>query len=354
VACCNLVHAGDTADAFNDEGITAEVIHGKLPNPERDAMLERLSNGTTTVLCFVGAVDEGADIPDIGCVVWARPTKSIRLRRQVNGRGRRIAPGKEELLVIDQTNSWSIVPLDDEPVAWDLRQGGEAGARSKRDTARTKTIRDEESGVIETVEITPAEFREVARATGGWSDNRPPLIEVIESCDSDRVMNFVRTRCQGSWGRHSQLKSALAWPGLTSAHVDLIGQALNWRGKTVAEVILEQAEVRAKRSLATFKAIAVQRQAREVLRSAIEAAVADGQLAPAAVDNLELIGVLAGSELVIAPRKEVADRIQGDSRLDAQKILEAALASRVAPYALTIGRLHHELSRSERLVSAFD
>jgi superfamily II DNA/RNA helicase len=43
----------------------------------------------------------GVDIPSIDCVVMLRPTKSISLYQQAIGRGTRLAPFKEDLLLLD-------------------------------------------------------------------------------------------------------------------------------------------------------------------------------------------------------------------------------------------------------------
>ena len=44
---------------------------------------------------------EGWDCPDVDCIVVLRPTKSRALYQQMVGRGTRLAPGKEKLLLLD-------------------------------------------------------------------------------------------------------------------------------------------------------------------------------------------------------------------------------------------------------------
>ena len=44
---------------------------------------------------------EGYDCPDIACIVCLRPTKVRSLYQQMIGRGTRIAPGKDDLLILD-------------------------------------------------------------------------------------------------------------------------------------------------------------------------------------------------------------------------------------------------------------
>lgn len=77
------------ADAFNAAGVKAEVVHGKLSKPERQAILDRYEAGITTVLCNAMVLTEGWDSPRTMCVIVARPTQSVPLFVQMIGRGLR-------------------------------------------------------------------------------------------------------------------------------------------------------------------------------------------------------------------------------------------------------------------------
>ncbi len=46
-------------------------------------------------------LSEGLDLPAIGCIILARPTKQMGLFRQMIGRGLRPAPGKTDLILLD-------------------------------------------------------------------------------------------------------------------------------------------------------------------------------------------------------------------------------------------------------------
>jgi superfamily II DNA or RNA helicase len=87
---------------------------------------------------------EGFDCPDIGCIVLARPTKSLALYRQSVGRGLRPAPGKDHLLVIDHAGAVFEHGLIEELIEWGLSpdsratrasQGGGSSQRSRVLTA---------------------------------------------------------------------------------------------------------------------------------------------------------------------------------------------------------------------------
>lgn len=115
------------AEAFNEAGVKAEVVHGKLPDAERQAILERYEQGVTTVICNAMVLTEGWDSPRTKCVVVARPTQSASLLTQMVGRGLRPwlgagAPAREEqhcvvLCVAGATNELATVAdLSDRPI----------------------------------------------------------------------------------------------------------------------------------------------------------------------------------------------------------------------------------------------
>lgn len=77
------------ADAFNAAGVKAEVVHGAMPDAERQAVLDRYEAGTTTVVCNAMVLTEGWNSPRTMCVIVARPTQSKPLFVQMIGRGTR-------------------------------------------------------------------------------------------------------------------------------------------------------------------------------------------------------------------------------------------------------------------------
>lgn len=57
--------------------------------------------GPGSVLCNAMLLTEGWDCPSVDCVVVLRPTKIRSLYAQMIGRGTRLSPGKENLLILD-------------------------------------------------------------------------------------------------------------------------------------------------------------------------------------------------------------------------------------------------------------
>jgi ATP-dependent helicase IRC3 len=89
------------ARAFCDAGYAAESVDGTTPRDERRAILARLRTGETQILANVGVLTEGYDEPSVDCVVVARPTKARGLYVQMIGRGTRLYPGKQNVLILD-------------------------------------------------------------------------------------------------------------------------------------------------------------------------------------------------------------------------------------------------------------
>ena len=93
----------------------------RTPKTERDAILARLASGETEVVCNCMVLTEGFDLPAIGCIVLARPTKQIGLFRQMAGRGLRPAPGKSNLILIDHSGAVYRHGLLEDRIEWTLQ-----------------------------------------------------------------------------------------------------------------------------------------------------------------------------------------------------------------------------------------
>jgi superfamily II DNA or RNA helicase len=77
------------AEAFENAGIPAAVVHGNLARMERRLLLKKLAAGDIQVVVNCAVLTEGFDDPSISCIVIARPTRSAPLYQQMVGRGLR-------------------------------------------------------------------------------------------------------------------------------------------------------------------------------------------------------------------------------------------------------------------------
>lgn len=105
VFCVDVAHIKDLAKAFRDRGIDARYVTGETPKVERSERLDAFKAGEFPVLINCGVFTEGTDVPNIDCVVLARPTKSRNLLVQMIGRGMRLFPGKKNCHIIDMVAS---------------------------------------------------------------------------------------------------------------------------------------------------------------------------------------------------------------------------------------------------------
>jgi superfamily II DNA or RNA helicase len=101
VFATSIGHSVALAQEFIQSGVAAEHVSAETPQAERDAIIKRFRNGTTQVLTNAVLASIGFDVPDVSCVVIARPTKSVGLYLQMLGRGLRPSRGKADCLVLD-------------------------------------------------------------------------------------------------------------------------------------------------------------------------------------------------------------------------------------------------------------
>lgn len=80
-------------------GIRAAEVNGE--SRDRAEVLDRFQRGDFDVLCNSMLLTEGWDCPPVDCIVCLRPTKIRSLYCQIIGRGTRIHPGKDHLLLLD-------------------------------------------------------------------------------------------------------------------------------------------------------------------------------------------------------------------------------------------------------------
>lgn len=84
---------------LNCYGLRAAEVNGNSEN--RAEVLRDFENGRYDVLCNSMLLTEGWDCPAVDCVVVLRPTKVRSLYQQMVGRGMRLFPDKEHLLLLD-------------------------------------------------------------------------------------------------------------------------------------------------------------------------------------------------------------------------------------------------------------
>jgi DNA repair protein RadD len=185
VFAVNVAHSVHLRNEFQRSGVVAEHLDGSTPSAERDAILARLAEGTTEVVCNVGVLTEGWDMPEIGCVIVGRPTKSFGLYRQMVGRGLRPADGKDHVLVLDHAGVTLVHGRVEERIDWALSPDSKA--------ARTLQT---SGGAHQPRELTVCPECAAVRWQGdpctacGWQPSRPAFpVDVVDG-------DLVEVGCQ--------------------------------------------------------------------------------------------------------------------------------------------------------------
>lgn len=86
-------------DILNEKGFRAAEVNGS--SKDREQVLEDFDNDKYNVLCNSMLLTEGWDSPAVDCIVVLRPTRVRSLYSQMVGRGTRLSPGKEDVLLLD-------------------------------------------------------------------------------------------------------------------------------------------------------------------------------------------------------------------------------------------------------------
>jgi superfamily II DNA or RNA helicase len=101
VFAASVEHAEQLAEAFCQCGIAARALSGRQSRSKREQVFAQWRAGKIQMVCNCSLLTEGFDFPEIAALVIARPTRSPSLYMQMLGRGTRLAPDKQDCLVLD-------------------------------------------------------------------------------------------------------------------------------------------------------------------------------------------------------------------------------------------------------------
>jgi DNA repair protein RadD len=97
----NIDHAQKVTAALRNHGISVALVHSKIDGKERDRLVEEFNGGRYQCLVNVSVFVEGFDSPKVDALIMIKPTMSPGRYYQMVGRGLRISPGKENVLILD-------------------------------------------------------------------------------------------------------------------------------------------------------------------------------------------------------------------------------------------------------------
>lgn len=138
VMCVSIKHAQHVAEQYLAAGVHAGVIEGTMTGQQRDGMLADFAAGRLMVICNVQLLVEGVDIPAIEVVQWLRPTQSLVIWMQGNGRGLRPAEGKSDLIIFDHVGNCLRHGLPDDDREWSLEGKEKGGNKKSADEVKIK------------------------------------------------------------------------------------------------------------------------------------------------------------------------------------------------------------------------
>jgi superfamily II DNA or RNA helicase len=100
--CVSKKHALRSADKFNAAGIKSVcIVSGETRMELRRHYVQEFRNGKIQVVFVRDIFNEGVDVPDVEALLFLRPTESKTVFTQQLGRGLRVSPRKERVVVLD-------------------------------------------------------------------------------------------------------------------------------------------------------------------------------------------------------------------------------------------------------------
>lgn len=103
VFCRTIAHAMRMAEMLDrvPQFAKAAAVHSDMKMRERQRLLFDFRRGLVPVITAVDVLNEGVDVPDVNIICFARVTHSRRIFVQQLGRGLRLRPGKDRVVVLD-------------------------------------------------------------------------------------------------------------------------------------------------------------------------------------------------------------------------------------------------------------
>jgi DNA repair protein RadD len=105
VCCVNKKHTAHVCEEFRKAGVAAEFVIDSTSQEEREEIFRKTRDGSNKVIVNCATLTRGFDLPEIGCLVIAKPTKRLRTFIQMVGRALRAHPTKSYAIIIDHSGS---------------------------------------------------------------------------------------------------------------------------------------------------------------------------------------------------------------------------------------------------------
>lgn len=117
VYCHSIESANQVAEKFKEAGISAVEVDGETPSDQRDQLVQQFRDQEITILVNVNLFTEGVDLPNVDCVIMARPTSSLALYLQFSMRCLNPRKGKTAI-IIDHVDNFLTFGLPNSDRDW--------------------------------------------------------------------------------------------------------------------------------------------------------------------------------------------------------------------------------------------
>jgi DNA repair protein RadD len=129
----NVNHSKHIVEEFCKAGIKAAHVDGYENQFERQKTIEAFRSGELKLICNVGILDKGFDVPEASCLVMARPIRSsLMLHIQQIGRVLRPAPGKVNAIILDHAGNLMRHGFPTDPLPAELDDGKKKTKEEKK------------------------------------------------------------------------------------------------------------------------------------------------------------------------------------------------------------------------------
>lgn len=217
VFCVDLAHVASLTQKFRQHGLDARFISGETPTTDRSKILDAFKARKFPVLVNCGVFTEGTDIPNVDCVVLARPTKSRNLLVQMIGRGMRLYPDKKDCHVIDMVSSLE-TGIVTTPTLFGLDPGELVEKASTKELA---SMRDRPSTLLDGAfsDATPPESSALDPNTKVTFTQYSSVLDLIADTSGEK---HIRTLSPNAWVQVAPDRYVLTAPNGTYLRVERI------------------------------------------------------------------------------------------------------------------------------------
>lgn len=180
-------------DILNAHGFRAAEVNGE--SQDRAEILKDFAENKYNVLCNSMLLTEGWDCPDVDCIIMLRPTKVRSLYCQAIGRGTRISPNKDHLLLLDFL--WHTERHELCHPAYLIAENEEVAKRMTKDIDESgEAVNIEEAEALAQVEVVQDREAALAEQLAAMRKKKATLVDPLQfqmSILDEDLINYIPT-----------------------------------------------------------------------------------------------------------------------------------------------------------------